>query len=211
MPTVDEILIGLERMANAWIPVAVSWHVYFAAAILALLFGVRPSRRVAGILLALPLLSVSVLAWASLNPFNGIVFAVLGILCIALSLRLSSDRVRLAPGPWVLPGGLLFVFGLVYPHFLDASSPLAYLYAAPTGVIPCPTLSVVVGMALLLDGLHSRAFSFTLVVAGLFYGATGVAQLGVALDWVLLLGTVLLFLRTIQRGVDRSAGGTAPG
>jgi hypothetical protein len=89
-------------------------------------------------------------------------------------------------------------FGLVYPHFTHTSSPFGYLYAAPTGLVPCPTLSLAIGVALIADGLGSRAFSLVLAAAGLFYGIFGVARLGVLLDVGLVAGAGVLLVRGLM-------------
>jgi len=206
MPTPDEILRGLRDIANTWRILAIFWHVYFGLLAVLLLQGARPPRNVAGVLLGLPLLSVSGLAWIHGNPFNGTVFAVSGIALIALSTRrLSHDRVRVAPW-WAAAGGaLLFAFGWVYPHFLDTSSFLPYLYSAPMGLIPCPTLSVVIGSALILGGLGSRAYSLVIGVTGIFYGLFGSVRLGVLIDWVLLFGALtIVFFSLSERGRDNT-------
>jgi hypothetical protein len=199
MPTVQEILGGLREIANSWRVVATIWHVYLGAVALALWAGVRPSRRVAGVLLALPLLSVSTMAWLAANPFNGLVFSVLGIVLILVAARMPCDRVRIAFPRFLIPGLLMFAFGWIYPHFLDTSSYLPYLYTAPTGLIPCPTLSIVIGAALILDGLGSRRYWGILGVVGLFYGITGVAQLRVTIDALLLFGVIVILVHAFTK------------
>jgi hypothetical protein len=194
MPTPEQILNGLRTIANQWQILAVVWHVYFAVLAVGFVLGVRPSKRLGGILLGLPLLSVSALAWASMNPFNGTLFALAGMALIAIAFRLSDERVRIA-STWVVSAGvLMFLFGWVYPHFLDTSSYVPYLYAAPTGLIPCPTLSIVLGLSLMVGGLNSRAWSLSLAAMGIFYGIFGVLRLGVTIDAVLLLGALLSVL-----------------
>ena len=192
MPTPEQILSGLRAIANNWRVLAIIWHVYFAALALGLGLGGRPSKRVAGILLGLPLLSVSVLAWASANPFNGALFVLSGTGLIVISSRLPKVSVRIAPLWAVIPGVFMFIFGWTYPHFLDTSSLWPYLYSAPTGLIPCPTLSIIIGLALVLDSFGSRAWAVVLGALGIFYGLFGAARLGVALDWVLLLGALIV-------------------
>jgi hypothetical protein len=207
MPTSDEILSGLREIANTWRVLAIFWHVYFGVLAFLLICGARPTRRITGMLLGLPLLSVSAFAWIHGNPFNGAFFAVSGIALIALSTRLSHDRVRVAPW-WAATGGALLVaFGWVYPHFLNASSFLPYLYSAPTGLIPCPTLSIAIGLAFILGGLGSRAYSLVMGVTGIFYGLFGSLRLGVLIDWVLVLGafTIALFVLVERHGAKAPA------
>jgi hypothetical protein len=78
---------------------------------------------------------------------------------------------------------LLFAFGWGYPHFLDAKQWTAYLYAAPLGLLPCPTLSTVIGLTLMLGIFRSKPWSITLAVAAFVYGAVGVFVLRVSLGY----------------------------
>ncbi len=197
MPTSEQILAGLKIIVNTWWPLAVFWHIYFVAVVIALILGVRPSKRLSGIILSLPVLSVSFVAWMSLNPFNGIFYALIGILLIYFSVRLPREKVSIAPMWILIPGIILFIFGWVYPHFLENSLWYEYLYKAPTGLIPCPTLSIVIGLLLILNGLESRAISLLIGFVGLYYGITGMIQLGVLIDLVLLLGAIMIVIVSI--------------
>jgi hypothetical protein len=100
----------------------------------------------------------------------------------------------------------MVVFGWIYPHFLETTSFVPYLYSAPLGLIPCPTLSMVVGLGLILGSFGSRGWTFTVGVVGLFYGLFGAVRLGVSLDWVLVVGALrlVLLVREVKR-VDRTA------
>jgi len=200
VPSAEMITAQLTLAANRAIGVAMAWHFAIAVATAALILGLRPSRRALGAMLAAPIVSAAVVALAIGNPFNGTILGVLGLALALLALRLSSQPV--APGPVGarILGVLLVAFGSFYPHFLQDEMPVAYLYAAPTGVVPCPTLSLAIGFALLAGGLGSRAWSFTLALVGLFYGLFGVARLRVYLDAVLIVGAAaLLALAIAQR------------
>lgn len=204
MPAAGQILGGLERIANEWWFLAVLWHVYFATVGIALVSGWRPMRAVAGALLGAPLLCVSLLAWVAQNPFNGTAFALAGAISSAIAWRLPPARVRPGGAIALMLGVSLFLFGWICPHFLHAASPFDYLYAAPTGLLPCPTLSVVIGIGLALDGLGSRLWSGIMGVTGAFYGPLGAAYLGVRIDWVLGAGAALLFVSGTMRTSNRT-------
>ncbi len=194
MPSADKILAGLEQIANdAWLG-AMAWHGLVALAAIALLLGWRPSRRLAAVLLVAPLASVSALAWIFGNPFNGASFAVLAAALLAFARKAAAQPVARAPAWATIAGVAMLAFGWVYPHFLAASTPVAYVYAAPLGLIPCPTLSAVIGFALLGGGLGALNWSLTLAGAGVFYAIFGVVRLGVSLDLPLLGGAVALIV-----------------
>jgi hypothetical protein len=192
MPSSQVILDGLRAIANTGQGLAVMWHVAFGAGLAALVLGWRPAKRLAGALFATPPASVSALAWLAGNPFNGTVFAILAVGLAGQGVRLPHGRVAVAV-PWlVAAGGFLTAFGWIYPHFLEAQSLATYLYAAPLGLVPCPTLSALVGVALVIDGLGARWWSMTLAIGGAAYGLIGWLRLGVTIDVILLAGAVAL-------------------
>jgi len=205
MPTPSEILEGLTTISRDFDFIAIIWHIVFGLVIVGLFLGWRPSRKFAGTALAVPLLSVSIFAWMYNNPFNGTVFLLFAMLLAVVGFRLSNEKVSSAP-PWGLAiGFLLVIFGWVYPHFLDTGDWFKYLYAAPTGLIPCPTLSITVGFALLANGISSRVWSLLLALIGLFYGLFGTLRMGVYMDMGLSLGAiVLLVLALTIKTVPRS-------
>lgn len=200
MPSIEEILARLHELANTWRIAAIIWHFLFSAFIAALIAGARPSRRICGILLSLPFVSVSSIAWMSDNPFNGILFGVLSVVLIVVASRQSKEAVQIAPIWALFAGSGMIAVGWIYPHFLDTDNVLAYLYAAPTGLVPCATLSILIGFCLVLNRLNSGAYALILGITGIFFGITGVAQLNVSLDWALLLGAVILVVFALVKG-----------
>jgi hypothetical protein len=205
MPTPEEILIGLREIANDWRLLAILWHGYFAVLVVTLILGVRPARRIAGLILVLPFFSVSALAWTSANPFNATFFSLLGVVLLLISFRLPGEKIRIAPVWAVIIGALMFAFGWAYPHFLETASFIPYLLSAPTGLVPCPTLSVVIGVSIIWGGLGSRIWSVVLAVTGIFYGVFGAIILQVPLDWVLLIGSLVsIFTVFRETNMERS-------
>lgn len=199
MPSSEEILNGLGEIAGSRTDLAIFWHLYFGILVVALLTGYRLSRRMIGILLAIPLLSVGMLAWASANPFNGTIFTLGAAALIVVGARFGSEKSELASLPLRIVGGLLFAFGWVYPHFLNPDSMLAYLYASPMGLIPCPTLSAVAGLTLMLGGFGSKSWTAVVGILSLFYGLYGAAILGVSIDWVLLVGALFVLALPVSK------------
>jgi hypothetical protein len=206
MPPAEEILRQLATLANEQRLVAGFWHLVLVAVAIALATGWRPSRRRAAVNLSAPCASVAILAFAYGNPFNATAFAVLAAMVVALGVGVGDGRA--ASGPWwtTLLGIAMVSFGFVYPHFVEVESVLEYLYAAPAGVIPCPTLAVVIGLTLIADGFGSRGYMLIVAGAGLFYGIFGATHLGVPLDFVLLLGAATLGGRAVLPGSRVTAG-----
>ncbi len=201
MPTAGEILEGLTKIADSWRMLAVLWHIYFGLLVVFALLGFRPQNRLVGALLIPLLASVSVLAWINGNPFNGAAFGALSVALVALLWNLSGRPVEWARPTWLLLGLLLVSFGWAYPHFLEEDPASTYLYAAPLGLIPCPSLSLVVGVTIIFSGLHSRVWSLVLASAALFYGVFGALYLGVTIDWMLAGGGIGLLALSIHQAV----------
>jgi hypothetical protein len=197
MPSSSEILKSLTLISNSYIWLAVLWHgVVFAALARK---GWRPRQRHAAQLLLLPLLSVSVLAWIHGNPFNGLMFLALIVIFGLISLKLANRPVTLTR-KWTFPVGFVVLhYALFYPHFLVGKSPWLYLIAAPVGLVPCPTLSLVLGFTLIFSGFHSRAWQAVCAAAGLFYALFGILILGVWLDIGLLLTAASMLILMTER------------
>ncbi len=202
MPTPEQILTGLSRISNDWQILAIFWHVYFLLMAGTLISGYRPSKRLSGILISLPIFSVSILAWLYGILFNGLIFALIGILLIITSIKMPDEKVTVGSAWHVISGALIFLFGWIYPHFVDSPSVMPYLYATPLGLLPCPTLSGGIGLSLILNSFGSRSWALILGVAGMFYGVFGSARLGVTIDLILLLGAIIITILGFQYGVD---------
>lgn len=193
MPSPTGILEGLTRIANDAFALGVLWHALLAALLLTLAVGWRPTARVLALLLCAPLASVSALAWAFGNPFNGLVFALSTAALLGLATRLPARRVALGR-PWTVALGVVLVgLGWFYPHFLYDRPRTVYLYGAPLGLVPCPTLAVVVGLTLAAGGLGPR-WSLALATLSALYALVGAAHLGVGVDLALLAGAVGLLV-----------------
>lgn len=180
------------------------WHAYVAAVLVAVVTRWPLSVRRLGILLALPLLSVSALAWTSHNPFNGAFCAALSLVLLTIARRLGDERVTIASWPSLLVGGALVTFGWTYPHFLEATQWRLYMIAAPLGLLPCPTLSALIGLTLIVSGFRSTAWNVTLAGAAVLYGAIGVFRLGVTMDIALFAGAAALVTAVaLRRGLPQ--------
>jgi hypothetical protein len=210
MPDPQSILTNLRLIANDRIGGAVAWHVAVALCGLALALGWRPSRRLTGLLLSAPVASVGILAFMHGNPFNGAMFGAIAAVLAGIASRFGLDEAHGGTTVDRIAGAVMIAFAWLYPHFLDARPPATYLYAAPMGLIPCPTLALVIGFTLVSGGLASRAWSFTLAAAGLFYGLFGFFRLRVALDFFLVAGALALLVSRLRMPRARTEAASAP-
>lgn len=207
MPSPGEILAQLTRIAQENMHWAIVWHVAVAMGVVAVISGWRPRDSLAGRLLALAAASVSGFAFRYGNVFNGVVFASLFVAMLVGARRLGSARVEARTGWSRVAGGVMVGFAWVYPHFLPVGSSTVYLVAAPMGLLPCPTLSLLIGLTLIGAGARSRLWMGLLTAFGLFYGVFGLVRLGVAIDGVLVVGALALLphLRLRETGLAHAA------
>jgi hypothetical protein len=195
MPKASEILASLEAITNGATALAVVWHAVVFVALASVGAGFRPRRRDLAWMSILPILSVSAVAGWYEATFNCAVFAVIAATLAFLAPRGGDEKVRRGPVWAIVLGSMLIVFAWTYPHFLESSrAPFAYLYAAPLGLIPCPTLSLVVGVTLVTGASVGTRSAVVVASAGLFYGLVGMARLGVEIDAVLVAGALGLLV-----------------
>jgi len=205
MPTPMEILAGLAETAQRFGYAAVLWHLAIFGLVVALVAGWRPSMRTAATMLVAPLVSVAALALVMWSPFNAAVFSVVAWLTLAIGWRFGSNDVQIGKRWQIIAGTITIAFGWFYPHFVDSDSPVSYFYRAPTGLLPCPTLALVIGFSVLFAGFGSPAWSMTLAIVGLFYGLFGAFRLGVRIDLVLGVGALALAVVAIEEQHRRTS------
>jgi hypothetical protein len=197
MPTSAEILNGLIIAANKFIWIGIGWHIILFAFMVRLFTQKPVNTKIIASGMSVFLLSVGIISVLIHNPFNAIMFALAALIFGIYTLNFKAVPVRPEWSPATIVGLLMVIFGFVYPHFLEAKSWINYLYASPMGLIPCPTLSVFIGLTLMLRGFNSRKWMFTAAGLGLFYGIVGVLRLKVYLDVALIGGGSLLLVHAI--------------
>lgn len=192
MPNAELILAGLSGTAMHFWYVAVAWHLIIGTILVASVLGWRPTRGGMTTLLAAPLASVALFALFSRNWFNAAIFGLLTSVLALTGVRLDRDSVRRSQTWALAAGALMIAYAWFYPHFLPQGLPFGALYAAPVGLLPCPTLALVIGFTLVFSGFGSRRWTVALVVVGLFYGLFGTLRLRVGLDLGLIAGAMAL-------------------
>lgn len=208
MPTAQQIVDGLAATANAWVAVAIAWHVVLTLAVVAVLLHWRPSYRTFVALLAALPLSVAVFAFIYGNPFNTLLFLTLALTLLLLARRESREAVRRARWTWLAGIGMI-AYGWLYPHFLAGDAWL-YVIGAPVGLVPCPSLAIVAGFVLLCSDGLTRATRWTVAAFAAFYAVFGVLRLGVLLDLALFAGALMLALSSVRHLPRHAAVGAHP-
>ncbi len=202
MPDTATLLQTFHTIANDAFALAVAWHAFIALGVFAAVHGYVTQHRAAemlGVLLA----SVSGIAFAFGNLFNGVVFALLALLAALITRGIPHTIVHAGTPAAVVLGGAMMLFGWAYPEFVD--KPLGWLYGSPLGLLPCPTLAFLIGATLFFGGFDSRAWSLLLGGAGLFYGLFGAIRFGVRIDVLLAAGALAALLYAIPGRDKRTA------
>jgi hypothetical protein len=172
-------------------PLATAWHAASLVAIVAMLLGWRPSRRVACGALVVVLESVALASSAHGSAFHAISLALLALVIAALGElgELRTDAIAVAPPARVLVGIALIAYALCYPHGVAAPWYRA-LWAAPVGIAPCPTLALVAGVVIVADGFGSRALPGVVALWTVSYAYFGIVRLDVLADAGLVLAAL---------------------
>ena len=191
----ESVLAAATTIANEWRVLAACWHVVAAVVIGALVWRRVDAQAIAGVM-ALMAFSVATMAWWSGNPFNSSVFAASGVLMLAAAAAAIPAQLARPSRRDLAAGALMCAFGWVYPHFLEGP-PWQYLYLAPLGLLPCPTLAFIIGVSLLTNGFGSKPWTIGIGALGMFYGLIGVFVLGVAIDWMLAMGAAVLLAQAV--------------
>ncbi|MES1216147.1 MAG: hypothetical protein ABUT20_11575, partial [Bacteroidota bacterium] len=188
MPSTEEILRSLKHITIDFFPFAIGWHILIYTLILYFFIAKqKPSNRFMGFLSCFSLLSVAVFAWLAKNPFNGILFSLTALFLFLQTLRMPAQSIKYNSSLSIRAAGIfILASGLFYPHFSD-NRIIEYFYATPMGLIPCPTLLMIIGFHLIFRIEQNRSWKIGLIIISLFYGVFGFFKLRVTFDIILLI------------------------
>ena len=197
MPASSAILEQLTRATNELTALAIAWHFVAVIVGVAMICRWQPRASYAPLPLVAPVVSVFMVSLGYGNWFNAASFFVLAVALTFASVDLVEPARVHAPRWRSVLGIGLVVYGIAYPHFVDGAW-YRSLYAAPVGVLPCPTLAMIAGYTLVTGGHETRAVPAVLAVWTAFYAAFGIAKLGVLLDIGLVAATFGLVALALQ-------------
>lgn len=192
------ILNYIGTVAGKYIFLNIALHIAcYAAIILLLLPKFRHKRVVWNSVTAGLFTSVAVIAILNGNPFNFGIFAIAAGFAVWELIKGRNVVETLFSPAYTLRMNIrnavllaVSLFGLVYPHFVDAHPALMPLLS-PIGIIPCPTLTFVLGIANIIYPKVNRPLYTALAVLGAFYGVTGVFMVNVYIDIPLMAVGIL--------------------
>lgn len=188
------ILNYINSVAGKYPILSIALHLMvIALTILLFIPAFKQKRFMFNGVLALLCTSVAVIASINGNYFNGGFFVILlGFVFIEFFRRRNEiETVFFGRHTWGENVKNAFCFamillGLLYPHFVNVS-PVLFIFLSPLGIIPCPTLTVVMGLLNLFYPRVSKGVYTAATLMALFYGITGVFLLQVYMDIPLML------------------------
>lgn len=187
---------------NLWLNALI--HLMVLAAVLVLIFGknTKIKQWVVDGVICLLFISVATVSFVYGNPF---IFLIMAVLTIFALIELRQGKNEFTTPKFNLHTLIAFtsiIIGFWYPHFVKAN-PIALLLVSPAGIIPCPTLLIVLGLLTLAYPKVNKTQYIITVLIGTFHGNTGVFQLKVFLDMAIIIVVGYAFFCLIKTWAQR--------
>lgn len=183
-----QILHYLQSVANQNLWLNALNHLIALAAIVFIFLGknAKPKRILVDGAMVVLTLSVSITGLKYGNPVHTLTFAVIAVFALIELMQGKNDfTIRKTDFQTVLALFFLFI-GFWYPEFVKTNFVGSLLFS-PAGIIPCPTLLIILGLlTLAFPNVNKVQYIITLIM-GVFYGFVGVFQLKVYLDITLIV------------------------
>lgn len=190
----EVILNYIEMVAGKYPVISILLHILIIALIITLFIpGFKQKRLTFDGVLTVIFASVASVALINGNPFNGVVFIILVVFAV-FELFQRRNEITVPVFTSVSRGAVIrnllcmaaILVGILYPHFVNVS-PALLLFLSPIGIIPCPTLTVALGLLNLYYPKTNKGLYTVVTIAGMFYGLTGVFLLHVYTDIPLMI------------------------
>lgn len=189
----ESVINYLAMVSNQNIYLNLVMHVitFLSIPSIFLLKNIRVQKAVFNGLVVILTLTVTVNALINGNPFHLVTFAILLIIAL-IELVMGRNQVVISPSSNVTTFvAFIFLFiGVWYPEFVHTSS-LAMLFVSPMGIVPCPTLIVILSLFTLNSSGISKLQYIATIIMGAVYAVIGVFIFKVYLDAA--LGILVLY------------------
>ena len=203
----EQILAGLQITVDTYSGLRVVHHLFLIVVFIFFIFFKEKVSRLVSLYILLAFLTIFLTSLAPIrNIFYLIVFGFLTILAILEFLNPKNDySMKGAPTINIIIALVAGFLGFWYPHFVEGY--FKALYASPYGVIPCPTLLVILSFFLVFYPYTNRFFHWVLAIVGLFFGFFGLFVLKVRIDLALLALSLYTLYSLILLGAKKPQGG----
>lgn len=196
---VENILNYLINISNANLLLNLLNHfiIYFALIlffVLRFIGKIKAARIVRNVSVILLILSIIGNALYYGNPFHLITFSVTLIFFIIFQKKALKENENFATNKQndikdiaIIIISAIFIFlGVFYPEFVEVSIP-QYLLFAPVGIVPCPTLLVILGFFNLTLTKSDKKTEIAFIILTCVYAIIGTFIFKVYLDITLIL------------------------
>lgn len=195
----ENILNYLINISNANLLLNLLNHfiIYFALIlffVLRFIGKIKAARIVRNVSVILLILSIIGNALYYGNPFHLITFSVILIFFIIFQKKALKENENFATNKQndikdiaIIIISAIFIFlGVFYPEFVEISIP-QYLLFAPVGIVPCPTLLVILGFFNLTLTKSDKKTEIAFIILTCVYAIIGTFIFKVYLDITLIL------------------------
>ena len=218
----ENILNYLINISNANLLLNLLNHfiIYFALIlffVLRFIGKIKAARIVRNVSVILLILSIIGNALYYGNPFHLITFSVILMFFIIFQKKALKENENFATNKQndikdiaIIIISAIFIFlGVFYPEFVEVSIP-QYLLFAPVGIVPCPTLLVILGFFNLTLTKSDKKTEIAFIILTCVYAIIGTFIFKVYLDITLILLAIFsiinLFMHsesTVYKGLHR--------
>jgi hypothetical protein len=194
MPAPHQILEQLTRLATEGRMLGLIWHLALLVGLALVVAKKWESRASLAVAAVFPMFTASLVAFAVGNWVNGLVLDLGALTMVVISRKFTGTPIEIGrPIPFTV-GVATMLYAVFYTHFTSIHS-WTDVWMTPIGVLPCPTMALVIGLGLMAGGFRSRAWSLTAAVLGLGYSLFGVFVLKVQWDLGLFAASVVMGLQ----------------
>lgn len=189
----ESVLNYLSMVSNQNIYLNLIMHVitFLSIPSIFLLQNIRMQKVVFNGLVCILTLTVTVNAFINGNPFHMATFAILSVIAfIELIFGRHQVLISASNNATIFIVFIFLFIGVWYPEFVHTNS-LAMLFVSPLGIVPCPTLIVVLSLFTLNSSGIGKLQYFATIIIGAVYALIGVFILKVYLDAA--LGILVLY------------------
>lgn len=171
---------------NLWLNALI--HLMVLTAMLVLIFGKNTKNKKWVVDGVICLLFISIVSVAIVygNPFHLLTMGLLAIFAVIELWQGKNEFITPKINLHTLIAFVSIIIGFCYPEFVKAN-PIGLLLVSPAGIVPCPTLLIVLGLLTLAYPKVNKIQYLMTVLIGTFYGVTGVFQLKVFLDMAIII------------------------
>ena len=189
----ESILNYLAMVSNQNIYLNLIMHVitFLSIPSIILLKNIRMQKAVFNGLVFILTLTVTVIAFTNGNPFHFATFAILLVIAFIELIGRNQVVISTSNNVTIFVGFIFLFIGVWYPEFVHTSS-LAMIFVSPMGIVPCPTLIVILSLFTFNSSGISKMQYIATIIIGALYAVIGVFILKVYLDAA--LGILVLYL-----------------